>query len=70
MKSTSKVSSIRLRQVLETIESIASINNQDEKNPVLNDIYRIAHAFTARCKNPHTDWRELQEIIRNKLKDY
>ena len=65
-----KPSPIKLRNVLLTIEKIALINNEDEKNPVLNDIYRISHAFTARCKNPHMDWREFQETMENKLKDY
>ena len=65
-----KPSPIKLRDVLETIEKIVSINNEDEKNPVLNDIYRISHAFTGRCKNLHTDWREFQEKMAEKLKDY
>ena len=70
MKSTSKVSPIKYRKVLETIEKIATINNQDEKNNVLNDIYCIAHSFGGRCKNPHTDWRLLCDELYDKLKVY
>ena len=70
MKSTNKFSPIKYREILETIESIAMINNPDEKNNVLNDIYCIAHAFTGKCKNPHNDWRHMQEDIKGKLKDF
>ena len=55
-KTFKKVSPIRYRQVLETIERLVVINNQDEKNPVLNDIYRITHPFVGGCDNPHQDW--------------
>ena len=65
-----KPSPIKLRNVLLTIEKIALINNEDEKNPVLNDIYRISHAFTARCKNLHEDWRLLSDELSDKLKSY
>ena len=68
MKSTNKFSPIKYREVLETIEKIAMINNQDELNPALNDIYMIAHAFVGKC--PHPDWRELQTEIDNRLKDF
>ncbi len=70
MKSTRKFSPIKYRQVLRTIEKIAIINNEDEKNKVLSDIYCIAHAFAGDCGNPHSDWVKLQEEIENKLKDY
>ena len=65
-----KHSPIRLRKVLETIEKIASINNEDETNVVLNDIYRIAHVFAGSCKNPHEDWQKLQEEVAVNLKNY
>ena len=45
-------------------------NKEDEKDEVLNDIYRIAHAFDGSCKNPHHDWRELHEEIKKKLENY
>ncbi|MEK6829218.1 MAG: hypothetical protein AABY15_03750 [Nanoarchaeota archaeon] len=70
MKSTNKFSPIKYRQVLETIEKIAMINNQNEDNAVLNDIYCIAHAFVGKCKNLHFDWKELQEKIDNNLKTF
>lgn len=58
-----------LRHALETIEKIAMANNENEDNPVLNDIYKIAHAFGGRCKNPHEDWKKLEGEIATKLKD-
>ena len=69
MKSTSKVSPIKYREILETIAKVACKNNEDEKNEVLNDIYRMAHAFGGDCQS-HNDWRELYEEIKRKLKDY
>jgi len=69
MKSTTKVSPIKYRQVLQTISKVAMINNQDEKNDVLNDIYCIAHSFEGTCKNPHNDWRLLHDKIDGQLKD-
>ena len=59
-----------LQTALETIEKIASLNNEDEKNKVLSDIYMIAHAFNGRCKNPHNDWKEVEAEMSEKLKDY
>jgi len=59
-----------LKQALETIEKIASINNEDNKREDLNNIYRISHAFNGRCKKPHRDWIKLEEEIRRDLKDY
>lgn len=64
-----RISPIKYRQVLATIESICIANNPDEKNSVLNDIYCISHAFAGHCKNHHEDWKELQEKIKEKLKD-
>lgn len=60
----------KFQKALITIEKIASINNEDEKNPVLNDIYKIAHAYTGSCKNPHDDWKKEGEELSEKLKDY
>ena len=70
MKSTNKFSPIKYREVLKTIEKIATINNEDGENKVLNDIYCIVHAFIGDCKNPHSDWKELQEKIENNLKTF
>lgn len=69
-KSFRKVSPIKLRQVLETCEKIIMINNEDERNPILNDLYKIIHPFIGRCDNPHDDWREFEEKMNEKLKDY
>lgn len=69
-KSFRKVSPIKYREVLETIEKIVSINNADEKNPVLNDIYMITHSFVGRCNNSHEDWRLFHDKMSEKLKDY
>lgn len=55
---------------MRTIEKIAVINNQDEKNIVLSDIYRIAHAFIGDCDNPHDDWKEFADKMEKDLKDY
>ena len=63
------VSPIKYRELLETIERICIVGNPDEKNSYLNDIYCIAHAFAGHCDNHHEDWRELQEKLREKLKD-
>jgi len=60
----------RLKRALETIDLIAMVNNPDENNKVLNDIYKIAHAFSGRCKNYHQDWRDFADEMYEKLKDY
>ena len=65
-----KVSPIKLRSVLATAERVISINNQDEKNDVLNDLYRIIHPFVGTCNNRHNDWRDFQEQMSEKLKDF
>ena len=70
MKNVSKFSSNKYKEILETIEKIAIINNEDEKNKVLSDIYIIAHTFAGSCENPHSDWEELYEKIKKELKDY
>lgn len=67
MKSTNKFSPIKLRQVLQTIERIAALNNPEEENQALNEIYCIAHAYAGRC--PHPEWRELEEKITKELKN-
>mgnify|MGYP001575508320 CR=1 FL=1 len=66
MKSTNKFSPVKLRQVFETIEMIAVLNNPEEDNQALSDIYCIAHAYAGRC--PHPEWRELEQEITAKLK--
>ena len=53
-----------------TIEKIACMNNEDERNPVLLDIYRIAHTFSGHCDNHHEDWRQFADEMEIKLKDY
>lgn len=68
-KSSQKASSIRLRQVLFTIERICVAANQDEKNETLNEIYTIAHPFVGSCDNPHWDWREKQERLKRELEE-
>lgn len=59
-----------MRKAMKTIQSICMINNEDEKNPILNDIYRIAHAHAGVCDNPHPEWIEFSDIMAEKLKDY
>ncbi len=59
-----------LKRALDTIDRIASTNNEDEKDKVLNDIYKIAHAFSGRCENSHQDWKEFEEKMAEKLKNY
>ena len=58
----------QLKRAMQTIDKIASINNEDETNQVLNDIYKIAHAFSGSCKHP--DWEEFESEMAEKLKDY
>ncbi len=60
-KTFRKVSPIKYREVLSTIERICMATNQDETNEVLNDIYTIAHPFVGDCDNPHWDWLTKQE---------
>ena len=69
-KTFKKVSPIMYRQILKTAEKIIMINNEDEKNPVLNDLYMIIHPYVGSCDNPHWDWRKFEEEMRNKLVDY
>ena len=66
-KSFKKASPIKLRSVLATAEKIIVAANQDEKNEVLNDLYRVIHPFVGSCNNPHYDWREFQETINKEL---
>ena len=56
------------RRALVTIGKIASINNEDEKDNVLNDIYMIAHAFSGSCS--HDDWKKFHDKVEKLLKDY
>ena len=70
MSKSFRVSPIKLRSVLATAEKIIRINNQDEKNNVLNDLYRIIHPFAGDCNNPHNDWRDFQEQMSERLKDF
>ena len=58
------------RRALVTIDKIASVNNEDEKDNVLNDIYMIAHAFSNSCESSHDDWKKFQTKIEKRLKDY
>ena len=60
----------KLKRVLNTIDKIASINDEDGKNKVLGDIYKIAHAFSGECGNPHNDWKEFENKMAKKLKNY
>ena len=69
-KTFRKVSPIKYRQELETIEKIVTINNGDEKNPLLSEIYTIVNPFVGSCDNPHWDWREKQEKILKNLENY
>ena len=60
----------RVKRALETIEKIVTINNGDEKNPLLSEIYIIVHPFVGNCDNPHWDWREKQEKLLKNLESY
>ena len=60
-KTFRKVSPIKYRQILETVEKIIVLNNEDEKNELLNELYTFIHPFVGTCDNPHYDWRELLE---------
>lgn len=46
------------------------LNNPDEKNPVLNDLYMLIHPFAGKCDNPHWEWRTFAEEMKNKLVDF
>ena len=70
MKSLRKQSPAALREALRTIEKIAMINNEDEKNIALNDIYMISHSFIGDCDNPHEDWKQFADEMEKKLKNY
>lgn len=69
-KSFKKLSPIAMRKAMYTIECIARVGNDDEKNPVLNDIYRVAHSHAGHCDNPHPDWIKFTDEMAEKLKDY
>ncbi len=58
------------QRALEVISKIASINNEDEENKVLNDIYIVSHAFSGTCGNPHDDWKEKMAALEKQLEDY
>ena len=67
-KSFRKVSPIKLRSVLATAEKIIIASNQDEKNEVFNDLYKVIHPFVGDCNNPHYDWRLWTEKLSGELK--
>ena len=69
-KSFRKQSPIAMRKAMRTIEKIVVINNEDEKNPVLNDIYRIAHSYIGDCDNPHLDWRLFADEMEKELEKF
>ena len=69
-KSFRKVSPIKFRSVLEVAEKLIVVNNDDEKNPVLNYLYMLIHPFVGKCSNPHEDWREFGVELKEKLKHY
>ena len=69
-KSFRKQSPIAMRKAMRTIEKIVVINNESEENPVLNDIYKIAHSHIGDCDNPHPDWKVFADEMENKLKEY
>ena len=69
-KSFRKKSPITLRNALRTIMKIAMINNEDEKNKVLTDIYIIAHSHIGDCDNPHEDWIKEANKIEEELKGF
>ena len=66
-KTFRKVSPIKYREVLSTIERICVAANQDETNEALNDIYTSVHPFVGDCDNPHWDWRARQEKLKKEL---
>ena len=69
-KSFRKVSPIKLRSVLETAEKFIFVHNGNEKNKVLNDLYTLIHPYVGKCNNPHEDWKELGDELKEKLKNY
>ena len=69
-KTFKKVSPILYREVLQTAEKVIMLNNPDEKNPVLNDLYMLIHPFAGKCDNPHWEWRTFAEEMKNKLVDF
>ena len=52
-------------QALKLIERIASQNASDDETGPMIEIYKIAHAFSARC--PHEDWKRDAEKLRVEL---
>ena len=60
----------QIKEVLLTIEKVASINNENGDDKVLTKIYTIAHPYAGHCKNPHEDWKSEAKIIKEELKDY
>ena len=69
-KTFKKSSPIKYRQILKMAEKIIMINNADEQNLVLNDLYKIIHPFVGSCDNPHWDWREFADETERKLSNY
>ena len=69
MKNPHKHSPILYREVLKTIERICVAENPDETDKTLNDIYIIAHTFSADCKNLHPAWKVHYEEIKEQLDD-
>lgn len=68
-KNLKKVSPILYRKILSTVEKIVMINNENEDNKVLNDIYMVVHPYVGTCNNVHEDWRLFTNEMEKKLKD-
>ena len=66
-KTFRKVSPIKYREILQTIEKICIAANPNEDNEALNDVYIIAHSFVGSCDNPHWEWRAKQEKLKVEL---
>ena len=47
-----------MKKYYELIEELLILNNQDEKDEFLNELYIIIHLANCDCKNPHTDWKK------------
>ena len=69
-KSFRKVSPIKLRSVLEVAEKLIVMNNENEKNKVLNDLYILLHPYIGKCKNIHQDWRDFGDNLGKDLEKY
>lgn len=51
------------KRYLKLAEEMVILNNQDEKDPFLTNLYMVLHLANWDCENSHEDWKEEVEEL-------